>query len=69
MNKDSNGLFLQILKKRQWKTKEWILQTEEGMEENKKMKEKVRIEKLQKAEKILKACHTKKSAKPWWKFW
>jgi predicted metal-dependent phosphoesterase TrpH len=60
--------FVQVLRKRQWKTKEGILQTEEGLEENKKMKE-VRIEKLQKAEKILKACNTKKSAKPWWKFW
>lgn len=56
--------FVQVLKKRQWKTKENSLQ-----KEMKKAKEKSKIEKLQKAEKILKTCHEKHSKKPWWKFW
>ncbi|MEQ8169562.1 MAG: PHP domain-containing protein [Candidatus Eremiobacterota bacterium] len=65
--------FVQVLKKKQWKTKKTPLETEEGTEKSiehmKKIKEESRMKKLQKAEKILQKCHESHSKKAWWKFW
>ncbi|MEQ8225571.1 MAG: PHP domain-containing protein [Candidatus Eremiobacterota bacterium] len=65
--------FVQVIKKRRWKTNDTPGETREEIEKSlknmNKIKEKSRMEKFHESEKILKKCHESHSKKAWWKFW